>query len=563
MSSRKKLLALGLSVMLAFPFANAGNAKAAESNNVANDTEIQKFEGVVLEAVTVEDMEAAEKQAAEQQSDNRRSMKSAAAYSTAAAPRFVDIQGHWAQGNIEHLASKHIIDGYDKNGQKYFAPKKEVTRAQAAKMIINAIGEKESAPKTARFKDVPADNWAAGYIERAYELGIFGGYGDGKFGPNNTLKRSQMAAALSKALKLGYNGYTAAADTPVFKDVKSSHWAFSQIQKVHFNGISNGSNFHFYPERLILRDEFSAFLSRGIDTDYRLPITGGNANPGKPDAGEPDNGSGDGTSDPNAPIPDGPTAATAKVIAADVLNIRQGPSTSTAIVGKMAGGTVVAVNDISGNWARVNHNGVEGYVNKAYLKLYSNDPSKPLKDRIIVVDAGHGGSDSGAGKFGEYEKNITLKVAKLLKANLEAKGAKVHMTRENDSYPSLKDRVNFTKKVNGELFISVHVNSANGSAKGTEVFFDNRFNMNGVESKLMATEIQKEIVKNVGTYDRGAKLNPGPSGFYVIRNQNVPAVLVELAFIDNAGDHKLLVSPQYQKIFANSIANGIVKYMRY
>ncbi|MCK6206049.1 N-acetylmuramoyl-L-alanine amidase [Bacillus infantis] len=448
---------------------------------------------------------------------------------------FSDVNSqYWAYTNISHLSSLGIIGGYEKGGAYYFNPNDNVTRAQAAKMIVESLNLGELNVSTSSFKDIPASHWASGYIERVSSLKIFGGYQDGTFGPNDPLKRSQMAVVIAKAFKFGYNGYN--PDQQVFKDVAPAYWANEYILKLHYNGISNGSNFSFKPETRISRSEFSAFLSRAIDEKYRVPVLGPVLQPSP-----------------------GTTVAKGEVVAASSLNIRQAPSTSSSIVGRVSLGTEVSITSMDGYWAKINYNGLTGYVHKSYLKLKSTDANNPIKGRIIVVDPGHGKQDPGASVSGINEKDIVLKVSKKLAAKLEAAGAKVVMTRSTDNFLSLEERVAYAKSVYAETYISVHVNAAGSTAaKGAEVFYDTSTNVNGTESKKLAYEIQREIVSQAKMNDRGIK----DTGFYVIRNNQVPSVLVELGFLTNADDRKKLTSETYLNIYADAIYKGVLQYYR-
>lgn len=433
---------------------------------------------------------------------------------------------YWAFSNILHLYELKVISGYE-NADKTFSfhPDDKVTRAQAAKMIIEAIGEKQANVTNQTFTDVPVTNWAAGYIQRAYELHIFKGYDDGRFGPNDTLKRSQMAKVIVEAYHFDFNGYT--PSTPVFHDVGSKYWAYDYIEKMHYNGMSNGSNYYFLPEDLISRAQFSAFLSRAIEPGYRLKVTG-------------------------------PVTTKGKVISKTALNIRASESASSTILGKLTPGTMVNILNINGFWAKVTHNGISGFVHKSYLKLYSPDPNYPLKNRIIVLDPGHGLKDPGTNYDGYKEKDIVLSVGKKVAERLRSAGAKVIMTRETDTFLELGERVKMAEDVFAELFVSIHVNSVknNTTANGTETYFNTSNNMNGAESKLLAYEIQKEMVERANMYDRGIK----DSGFFVIKNNQIPAVLLEMGFLPNKEDREKLVSDEFQNIFAEAIYQGIRNY---
>lgn len=155
------------------------------------------------------------------------------------------------------------------------------------------------------------------------------------------------------------------------------------------------------------------------------------------------------------------------------------------------------------------------------------------------------------------EKSITLKVSTLVKKKLEAAGATVHMTRTGDTYPTLEERVAFTKNNYGEINVSVHVNSAtSSSASGTETYYNVSIGDQYLEDKDLATFINTEIVKNASMKNRGVKT----ANYYVIKNMMIPSVLIELGFISNSEDRNKMTADKYVEIFAQSIYNGIVDY---
>lgn len=253
---------------------------------------------------------------------------------------------------------------------------------------------------------------------------------------------------------------------------------------------------------------------------------------------------------------DVPTTNTIAKVTIGGLNMRESASGSSKSLKKLAKGTVISVHSISGYWAKVTSNGVTGYVHKSYIKLM-NQSGSSVKGRIIILDPGHGGKDPGAVKEGSSEKAIVLKVGTLVKQKLEAAGAKVFMTRTGDTYPTLPQRVEFTKKNFGEIFVSVHVNSATStSASGTETYYNVSTGDQYAEDKQLASAINKEIVANANMKNRGVKEGP----FYVIKNMMIPSVLVELGFISNPSDREKLINDKYVELFAQSIYNGIVDY---
>jgi len=238
------------------------------------------------------------------------------------------------------------------------------------------------------------------------------------------------------------------------------------------------------------------------------------------------------------------------------LNIRSGPGSSYSTIGKLTKGNMVSVKSINGFWAKIEYAGGVGYTHKSYLKLL-NQSGSVLKDRIILIDPGHGGTDPGASRKGVMEKTIVMNVGKLVEQKLKNQGAKVIMTRTGDTYPSLQDRVALAKSSYSEIYVSIHVNaSTSTSAKGTETYYNLSSNENGAESKVLATKINSQIVKNASMADRGVREN----SFYVNRMVDIPSVLVELGFISNDADFNKLVNSKYQEIYAQSIYNGIVQY---
>lgn len=143
------------------------------------------------------------------------------------------------------------------------------------------------------------------------------------------------------------------------------------------------------------------------------------------------------------------------------------------------------------------------------------------------------------------------------KKKLEAAGAKVLMTRTGDTYPTLQDRVDFTNANYGEIFVSVHVNSAsNTSAQGTETYYAVSTGDMYQEDVDLATFVNNQIVKNLNMKNRGVK----EQQYYVIRNMLIPSILVELGFLTNSEDNNKLTNDQYVELFAESIYKGILQY---
>ncbi|WP_445479373.1 N-acetylmuramoyl-L-alanine amidase [Lysinibacillus irui] len=245
-------------------------------------------------------------------------------------------------------------------------------------------------------------------------------------------------------------------------------------------------------------------------------------------------------------------------VTVDNLNVRSQSNSTSAVLFKLNKGKYVQVHSINGYWAEITYDGQTGYVHKSYIKLL-NQNNKPLQNRIIILDPGHGGKDPGTVKGSAAEKNITLKVSTQVKQLLENAGAKVYMTRTGDTYPSLQDRVDFTQANYGEIFVSVHVNSAaNASAQGTETYYAISTGDMYQEDIDLATFVNNQIVNNLNMKNRGVKQEQ----YYVIRNMVIPSILVELGFLTNTEDNNKMTNDQYVKLFAESIYNGILQYYK-
>ncbi|MGE7949224.1 N-acetylmuramoyl-L-alanine amidase [Lysinibacillus sp. NPDC093688] len=240
------------------------------------------------------------------------------------------------------------------------------------------------------------------------------------------------------------------------------------------------------------------------------------------------------------------------------LNVRSEANSTSTVLFKLNKGDSVKVNEIKGYWANIEYNGKTGYVHKSYIKLL-NQNGKPLQNRIIILDPGHGGKDPGTVLGSFSEKNITLKVSTLVKQKLENAGAKVYMTRTGDTYPTLQDRVDFTNTNYGEIFVSVHVNSAaNTSASGTETYYAISSGDMYQEDIDLGTFVNNQIVNNLNMKNRGVK----PYPYYVINNMSIPSILVELGFLTNNEDRQKMTTDEYVTKFADSIYNGIEQYYK-
>jgi N-acetylmuramoyl-L-alanine amidase len=170
---------------------------------------------------------------------------------------------------------------------------------------------------------------------------------------------------------------------------------------------------------------------------------------------------------------------------------------------------------------------------------------------VVVLDPGHGGYDSGAAYNGLKEKDLNLALA--LKIASKLGGIKTLLTRERDTYVSLADRVALSKRAEADLFLSLHANA--GGGKGFESFV-----YSGLGAKDPAVAMQKAIhqaaVTALGRWeivDRGLK----KAGFYVLKSNPRPAILIESLFLDNIREARIWREPLFGETLADALVEGI------
>lgn len=191
--------------------------------------------------------------------------------------------------------------------------------------------------------------------------------------------------------------------------------------------------------------------------------------------------------------------------------------------------------------------------------------SDSLKGKIIVIDPGHGGNDPGAiGANGTKEKDITLSVAVKVYHNLVDKGAKVYLTRWTDTEVATPDatdseelqaRVNIAKWKKADAFISLHVNaSIKRSVGGIATYY---YPKTWKDAKL-AKNIQEQVTSNLGLANLGIR----ETNFYVNKRSTMTSSLVEMGFISNQKEERLLNSNWFRGKLANLISQGIENYFK-
>jgi N-acetylmuramoyl-L-alanine amidase len=226
-------------------------------------------------------------------------------------------------------------------------------------------------------------------------------------------------------------------------------------------------------------------------------------------------------------------------------------------------------------------------------------PKRLDRNKVIVIDAGHGGKDPGAVGYKRYrEKVVVLQIAQKLKTILRSRGYKVYMTRDSDKFVRLRNRTQYANKKKADIFISIHANAvgkkAAKKAHGIECYFldksrssrakrvsasENKadlkdMNFYGKESFLNTLNSHNIVAANklaidlqrgaLGTLSKSYKnvkdagVRSGP--FWVLVGAQMPAVLVEVGFITHPTEAKRLVNSNYQKKLALGLANGVERY---
>ena len=202
----------------------------------------------------------------------------------------------------------------------------------------------------------------------------------------------------------------------------------------------------------------------------------------------------------------------------------------------------------------------EVYVNgnNANIVAYSNEidnDSISLNERskpTVYIDPGHGGYDPGASGNGVIEKDVVLKVALNVKKILEENGVNVVMSRNNDTYVSLQDRVTTANKSKANSFISIHINSAGvAAATGIETYYYTK------NSPSLTTKIHNKLINYTGAYNRGVKKDD----FYVITYTNMPSSLAEIGFLTNKSEANKLKNIEYQNKISLALSEGVLEYL--
>ena len=196
-------------------------------------------------------------------------------------------------------------------------------------------------------------------------------------------------------------------------------------------------------------------------------------------------------------------------------------------------------------------------------KVYATVLNYNLLGKVIYLDPGHGGRDSGAIYKNVYEKDINLIMSKKIEKYLTAKGATVYLTRETDidlstssknkKRSDLSNRAKLINESNADMYISIHLNYiSNSKWKGLQIFYNNK----NKENEIIANNLTNYLKEASSNIREPKKENI----YYMYKQIAIPGVLIELGFLSNPNDRYRLTKEEYQDKLALSISNAIEKY---
>jgi N-acetylmuramoyl-L-alanine amidase len=173
--------------------------------------------------------------------------------------------------------------------------------------------------------------------------------------------------------------------------------------------------------------------------------------------------------------------------------------------------------------------------------------------RTVIIDPGHGGHDKG-GQWGRvYEKHLALDTSIRLEAHLKKMGYNTVLTRRSDHFVSLPGRMEMANKHRNAIFISIHYNYTwKQHVSGIETFYHNK------NSHKLAKDVHRGMMSRVKVVDRGVKY----ARYYVIRNTQMPAILVEGGFVSNSNERSRMKTAWFRDAIARGIADGVQRFRR-
>ncbi|MBT2580609.1 N-acetylmuramoyl-L-alanine amidase [Bacillus sp. ISL-8] len=375
--------------------------------------------------------------------------------------------------------------------------------------------------QTKTFPDVPAKHWAEDSINYLVEKGAVKGNDAGMFEPEKEITRAEAATMMAKILNLPIDS----GAKPSYADAQK-HWATPIIAAVEKAGVVKGKdNGTFDPDGKIDRVSMASLLVEAYKLDSKVNGT------------------------PATKFSD--------------LEKSWGKAKANILV-------ELGISVGTGNKWEPEKTLTKAEAAQFITKADSIQVGNPLVEKVVIIDPGHGGFDPGNPGQGVEESeivfDISLRLQQLLEKNTPLKAL---LTREENGNPgsnkneSLVNRVKFGQENNADIFVSIHANSSqNHDGYGTETYYykkSKRGEETQIEkdSEVLAKKIQKRVVEALHTRDRDIK---DDHSFYVVNKNTVPAVLTELAFIDNNIDNGKLATESGRQIAAEAVYAGILDY---
>jgi len=241
------------------------------------------------------------------------------------------------------------------------------------------------------------------------------------------------------------------------------------------------------------------------------------------------------------------------------------------------------------------------YTNKKLDAEFRKEKAKINKKYIIVIDPGHGGKDPGAiGINGTFEKDINLLFAKIIRSVLSSSNIKVKLTRTDDRYLYLRERINFAEKAKADLFISIHADAfTDSTVRGSSVYVLSKKGASSEAAKWLAKkenasdlvggvsldskddlvasvlldlsqtasleasiDVADRILKGLRKVGRVHKRHVESAGFVVLKSPDIPSILIEAAFISNPIEEKKLLTSKHRKNLCAAILSGLKGYFK-
>lgn len=502
----------------------------------------------------------------------------AAGSTTPAAPTFKDVPSSGElHDSVSFLARIGAVTGY---ADGTFGISRIVTRGQAAKILTLEQGVRIPAKTTGQFTD--GDPVFGVYAEAAAAKGWVTGYPDGSFRAYAALQRQHMVVIVARSLgwEADAKALSAAAvknalkgfsDTSQLNPENAPYMALA-VQRGLFQGDGAG---HLLPAAGITRAQFALILYRAELRDLAV-VQDIRCNPAYPD-GSPDrtrvvfdlsHAPGKVTVDPSRPGTLVIDVARAYVADDNGLRVKTGTAEVETVEANQTSlrpqSTRITLTLV--NYSRFDVQVLapsDGRGDRLVVDVFSRPPG-PSGDGppLVVLDPGHGGSDSGAvGATGVLEKNVNLAMALFADQYLREAGLRTALTRTTDVLPSLADRANMANTLGATIFVSIHNNAASSAdANGTYTFYWGTAGAEySVEGKRLAECIQNGIVAALSSNDRGARTWWGT--LYVLDHTDMPSALAEVGFLTNPAEEAKLNDPAYQKMAGRGIAEGIMEYL--